>query len=169
MADWYCVHTKPNMESRAARNIKAAGYRTLLPSYYKTVRHAGRVNITEAPYFSRYLFAFVPEHKTWGPISRADGVNRIISDGGRPSTVPARMMSELLARFSGGPITEAIAEDWLATLAIGTPLNVTTGPLAYRTAPYQGLDEFGQVKLWLDILGRGMEISVPREHVAAVG
>lgn len=165
---WYCVHTMPHLEHRATTAIRQAGFRVLLPTVMKTRRHAGRTQIIEAPYFNRYLFAYVPERQSWGPVRWAHGVSRIISDGEVPRITPERVISELLATFSAGPLPEKTADDWLAGLARNTPLRVVRGPLEDREGPFAGLTPDGRALIMLDIMGRYMPVGVPREHVTVV-
>src|SRR5687768_12928093 len=53
---WYVVFTQPNREFHAQMQLAAQGFRSFVPRYRKTVRHARKLKTVSAPFFPRYLF-----------------------------------------------------------------------------------------------------------------
>jgi transcriptional antiterminator RfaH len=49
----YVVHAVPHAEERAQARPAAQGFRSLLPRYLKTVRHARKLRSVRAPFFPR--------------------------------------------------------------------------------------------------------------------
>ena len=50
---WFLVHTLPRSELRARLHLEAQGFRTHLPRYSKTIRHARQFRTVRAPLFAR--------------------------------------------------------------------------------------------------------------------
>ena len=56
MIRWCVAYTHSGKENLAAGQLAAQGFKTYLPKYRKTVRHARKVRDIKAPLFPRYLF-----------------------------------------------------------------------------------------------------------------
>lgn len=53
---WYVVQTQPNGEARAEAHLRRQGFRTYLPRYLRSRRHARKTQMVPRPLFPRYLF-----------------------------------------------------------------------------------------------------------------
>jgi transcriptional antiterminator RfaH len=159
--DWYVVNTKPNCEVVAKHNLIRQGYKTFLPSYFRTVRHARKTRDVKAPLFPTYIFVqFDSDWTPWRPINGTIGVRSILTGGdGRPCAVPDQVMAAMIERCTGEMI------EWRSSdLTVGRKVRVTTGPFANFLGEVQRADSAGRVRLLLEAMG-SISISAP---VAAV-
>lgn len=99
---WYVVHTGPQLESRASRNLARAGYYTFYP--FERVRKKRRrgsqfvVEWIERPYLARYLFVCLRyADESFAEIEETDGVSLVVrtSIGRAPIVVPPAVIDEL--------------------------------------------------------------------------
>jgi transcription antitermination factor NusG len=102
---WYVVHTGPQLESRASRNLSQAGYYTFYP--FERVRRRRRrgnhsvVEWVERPYLNRYLFVCLRyADESFAAIERTDGVSIIVRTrlGRVPISVPEPIMKEIMGK-----------------------------------------------------------------------
>lgn len=162
--DWYVVNTKVHSEGLARLNLRRQGYKTFLPSYQRTVRHARQTRNVQAPLFPSYIFVqFDAEWTPWRRINSTIGVRSILLGGdGTPRAVPNQVMAAIIERCSGEAIT------WqLSDLPAGRKVRVTTGPFANFLGEVQRADGAGRVRLLLEAMG-GIPISAPLAAVQPV-
>jgi transcription antitermination factor NusG len=102
---WYVVHTGPQLESRASRNLSQAGYYTFYP--FERVRRRRRrgnhsvVEWVERPYLNRYLFVCLRyADESFAAIEETDGVSIIVRTrlGKVPISVPEPIMKEIMGK-----------------------------------------------------------------------
>jgi transcription antitermination factor NusG len=102
---WYVVHTGPQLESRASRNLSQAGYYTFYP--FERVRRRRRrgnhsvVEWVERPYLNRYLFVCLRyADESFAAIEQTDGVSIIVRTrlGRVPISVPEPIMKEIMGK-----------------------------------------------------------------------
>ncbi len=119
---WFVLHTRPRQEKSLARHLRAANISYFLPSIPRRCRTRGRVLTAHLPLFPGYLFL------------QADREERLTAlASNRVAHVLAvheqdRLWDDLrqIDRLLGAGLPVA-AE---ARLAPGTPVEITTGPLA---------------------------------------
>jgi transcription antitermination factor NusG len=102
---WYVVHTGPQLESRASRNLARAGYYTFYP--FERIRKRRRrgnhsvVEWVERPYLNRYLFVCLRyTDEGFAEIEQTDGVSAIVRTrlGKVPILVPEPVMREIMGK-----------------------------------------------------------------------
>jgi transcription antitermination factor NusG len=100
---WYIVHTGPQLESRASRNLSQAGYYTFYP--FERVRRKRRrgnhvvVEWVERPYLNRYLFVCLRyADESFAAIEQVDGVSIVVRTriGKVPIEVPEPVMTVVM-------------------------------------------------------------------------
>jgi transcription elongation factor/antiterminator RfaH len=162
---WFAVNTQPLAEARAQRNLENQGFRTFMPRRRKTLRHARKLTMIEAPLFPRYLFvAFDPQRDQWRRINSTFGVSRLIMRGEAPHPVPNGVTEALIALTVDGGIVDLAAQ-----LQEGSPVRVMAGPFADRLAMLEQLDDSGRARILLDILGRQVRTVTERRNLMPVG
>src|SRR5580704_3146193 len=88
-ACWYAVYTKPRRELRAQVQLSIQGFRTFLPRFRKTVRHARKLMTVSAPFFDRYLFVALDlDHDRWRSINGTFGVTGLVANRTGPIPLP---------------------------------------------------------------------------------
>jgi transcription antitermination factor NusG len=119
---WYALHTRPRQEKSLARHLYAAGVSFFLPAIPRRRRLPTRVVTTHMPLFPGYLFLYADRDERQTALASNRVAHAIeVRD-------QARLWDDLLQVNRllgvGAPVT---AE---AQLAPGTPVEITTGPLA---------------------------------------
>ena len=163
MVSWYVVYTRHGAEKLAEVNLKRQGFKTYLPMFRKTTKHARRTASVPAPLFPRYLFVAIDETtQRWRSVNGTFGVHHIVSMGNRPQALPDMVINELKAREAEPGLVEVIAK---APYKVGEIVRLTGGALADQVGLFQRLNEKGRVSVLLDMLGRKLEVQVPIQTV----
>jgi transcriptional antiterminator RfaH len=122
---WYVLHTKPRQEKCLSRNLLAAGVAYYLPMVPRRCRAKGRILVAHAPLFPGYLFLWADREER----ATALAFNRVVhslavhdQDG---------LWHDL--RQIGRLLGAGVAVTAESRLAPGTPVEITTGPLAGLT------------------------------------
>ncbi|HEX4589680.1 MAG TPA: transcription termination/antitermination NusG family protein [Gemmataceae bacterium] len=119
---WFVLHTKPRQEKSLARHLLSHGVGFYLPTVPRRTNSRGRTLTAHAPLFPGYLFLFAdPEERVTALTS-----NRIVHS--LPVHEQDGLWNDLrqVNRLLGAGLPVA-AETLLAP---GTPVEITTGPLA---------------------------------------
>src|SRR5437016_13145894 len=144
---WFLVHTLPKSERKANWHLHAQGFRTYLPRFRKTIRHARQLRTVEAPLFPRYLFVILDlERDRWLSVRSTVGVASLFSSrDGRPVPVPVGIVESLIAR----------SEDSLTRLdsglVKGQQVRILTGPFVDFVGTLERLDAAGRVRVLLEM------------------
>jgi transcriptional antiterminator RfaH len=162
---WYVVHTEVNGEVRAEFNLRRQGFRTYLPRYLRSRRHARRTQMVPRPLFPRYLFVTLDlARDRWRSIPSTFGVSQIVLAGERPAPLPDGIVEQIRARE---------ADD--GYVALGLPSGVVPGSRVRLIdgifADAKGvLDRIGddrRIAVLLELLGREVRVFVPASSVSA--
>lgn len=165
MFNWYVVNTHPHQEERAEANLRRQGYDAWLPKLLRPRRHARRVDTTSAPLFPGYLFVrFDHETQPWRAIDNTYGVRRILCLGERPRPVERGFVEALKETSDERGIVALPTTD----LTVGQPLRLLTGPFADCIGTLLRLADKDRVALLLNLLGREVQVVVPRQQVMAI-
>jgi transcription elongation factor/antiterminator RfaH len=158
---WYAVHTLPFAEARAEVQLHRQGFRTFQPKRHKTVRHARKLSTVEAPFFPRYLFIVLDlARHQWRSVNGTFGVSRLVMQGDQPHPVPRQVVEALIAAADARGILH-----FGDKLEVGGPVRLMAGPFAEQLAILDHLDDFGRVRVLLDILGRQVAISTAANNI----
>ena len=161
---WFVAQTLCHREQLARLHLGAQGFRSFLPRFHKTVRHARSLREVIAPVFPGYIFVVLnPERDRWRSINGTFGIARLVSAHHRPMPVPTGVVEALLAsvdelglvRFDGG-------------LKPGQPVRVLAGPFAQGLGLLQRLDAKGRVQVLLNIMGRQTAVMMDQALLTAV-
>jgi transcription antitermination factor NusG len=155
---WYVVQTLPNREANAWMQLEAQGFRTFLPRYAKTIRHARKLTTVSAPFFPRYLFVVVNLGRDrWRSVNGTFGVAHLITGNGFPIPVQHGVVECLLASYSADGHLQLADR-----LMIGERVRVLSGPFADMVGKLARLDGGGRVQVLLQLLGGEVAVSVAR-------
>ena len=92
MEDFFVVHTKPNQENKAKKNLEFQGFKTWLPIYKKAVVRKNRLFLREEPFFlDTFLFFFDISKDNWSRIFSTLGVKYLITFDGKPKAVEKKL------------------------------------------------------------------------------
>ena len=155
---WYVVHTLPCREFRAQLQLEAQGFRTFLPRYAKTVRHARKLRTVSAPFFPCYLFiALDLSRDRWRSINGTFGVASLVMGQESPVAVPSGIVEGLGAACAGDGhvhLSEA--------LGLGDRVRVLSGPFADSVGELTRIDGAWRVTVLLRLLGSDVPVSISR-------
>ena len=158
---WYVVHTLPHRESKAALQLQAQGFRTFLPRYAKTVRHARRLTTASAPFFPRYLFVALDLGRDrWRSVNGTFGVAGLVMGDKFPNAVQHGVVESLLMCCGADGHLQLAGR-----LEIGKQVRVLSGPFADMIGKLARLDGGGRVQVLLRLLGGEVAVSVARKVV----
>lgn len=161
---WCVATTLPRKEPLAAANLANQDYRSFVPIHLETRRHARKFTTVMAPIFPRYIFVILDlGGQRWRSVNGTLGVERLITDGARPSVVPAGVVETLIqsSDLSGALIYRS------DELAVGARVKLVAGPFAGALGVLQRLDGAGRVQVLLELLGGPVKVTAARELVAA--
>ena len=143
------VQTLPNRELTARAQLEAQGFRTFLPRYAKTVRHARKLMTVSAPFFPRYLFVVLDLGRDrWRSVNGTFGVAGLVMGDQYPMPVPSGVVESLQA-CCGADGHLQLAD----RLAVGERVRLLSGPFADMVGKLARLDGGGRVQVLLQLLG----------------
>jgi transcriptional antiterminator RfaH len=163
MEAWYALHTKPNHEALAARELTRRGVSVFFPQYTERRRVGARLRVL----FPSYLFVHVDlaavgiSWLRWTP-----GLCGVVSFGGVPAQVPAAaiaLVQKQLARL------EAAGGFARARFQPGERVRLTEGPLAGLEAIFEGpAGPEERVRILVRFLGQTNRAIVPVDALEGI-
>jgi transcriptional antiterminator RfaH len=159
---WFLAHTLPKSEWKAVLHLSAQGFRSYLPQFQKTIRHARQLKTVEAPLFPRYLFVILDLGRDrWLSVRSTVGVSHLFTTrDGRPVAVPIGIVESLIER------SEANLTRLDSGLVKGQRVRILSGPLAEFVGTLERLDASGRVKVLLEMMGTAVPVSLHRSTLA---
>jgi transcription termination/antitermination protein NusG len=121
---WHAVWTRYRHEPLVCKELAAKGIETFLPTFTQVKKWSDRIKRIERPLFPGYCFARFEEALLSRVIAGA-GVVAVLSNSGRPATIP-REEIEALQRL----VASGLQYDPCSALVAGSRVRVVTGPLA---------------------------------------
>lgn len=158
---WYVVYSQPHREFYTQTQLAAQGFRTFLPRYRKTVRHARKLTTVSAPFFNRYLFVSLDlSRDQWRSVRGTFGVTSLISDGMFPIPVPQGIVESLIGiADADGFVTPGEG------LHPGDRVRILAGPFAEQIGELVRLDGARRVRVLLQLLGGAVAVSMERDQL----
>ena len=157
---WFVAHSLPRRETLARDQLRAQGFRALLPLCERTVRHARKLRRVMAPLFPRYLFVILDlDRDRWRSVNGTLGIAGLIMAHARPLAAPEGVVETLAA--SSDPKG---AVRFRYDLKRGQTVRLVAGPFAQALGVLDRLDDRGRVELLLGVMG-GVRLNVVREWV----
>lgn len=123
---WYVAYTAAKAERRAAAALERVGFETFAPVVTVERRWRGKRVTVERLVFSRYLFVGMQPICTWLAFGKADGVEAVLSNDGRPLPVSASIVDGLRAAMEEGAFQPPEPE----AIGVGTKVRITKGAMA---------------------------------------
>lgn len=167
MKGWFVVQTHARAESRAAESLTEAGFEAWLPTERVWRNRSGGVRgarrvACDVPLFPGYVLVELDDEDVpGGCIERfdigamADGVRCLVSVGGRPAAVNARVVERLRAELDAGDHVHTKEEKRPVPL-VGSRVRITGGVFKGRLADMLAhMTPEKRVRVLLDGLGGG--------------
>jgi transcriptional antiterminator RfaH len=158
---WFLAYTAPHREAIAKAHLKRQGFRSFLPRYVKTVRHARKMRDVIAPMFPRYLFvALNLERDRWRSVAGTTGVTNLLMMDDRPVPVRQGIVETLIqSADTAGNLR------FFESLEPGQKVRLIAGPFAQALGILRRLNDAGRVEVLLEIMGGGVRVRLPRSSV----
>ena len=162
-SSWAVVRSKPRQERRAAKNLHAQGYETLLPLQNVTVRRSKKLVDMSVPLFPGYLFVQMSEQCSRSILSTF-GVSQLITgEGGKPKKIDPKIIDEITKHCDGtGHYSNP------AFLEPGENVKLVRGPFESAIAKVQSLQSEERLWVFLELMGQSVKVSVSRSDVLKV-
>ncbi len=158
---WFLVHTLPRQEKHANMHLGMQGFRTYLPQYLRTIRHARQLRTVRAPLFPSYLFVILDlERDRWLSVRSTVGVAHLVGSADRPLAVPRGIIESLIAHANEANL--ALFGDCLQK---GQKVRITSGPFTEFIGTLDRLDDSGRVRVLLEMMGSEIRVSLKRSGV----
>ena len=158
---WFLAYTAPHREAIAKTHLGRQGFRSFLPRYLKTVRHARKLREVNAPLFPRYLFvALNLERDRWRSVNSTTGVTHLYMMDDRPVPVRQGIVETLIqSADTSGRLK------FFDPLVPGQKVRLIAGPFAQALGVLNRLDDAGRVEVLLEIMGGGVRVRLARSSV----
>ncbi|WGJ16198.1 transcriptional activator RfaH [Methylocapsa sp. D3K7] len=158
---WFLAYTAPYREAIAKTHLGRQGFRSFLPRYVKTVRHARKMRDVIAPMFPRYLFvALNLERDRWRSVASTTGVTNLFMMDDRPVPVRQGIVETLIqSADTAGRLR------FFESLEPGQKVRLIAGPFAQTLGILRKLNDTGRVEVLLEIMGGGVRVRLPRSSV----
>lgn len=163
MQGWYLIQTKPKQEDRAVVNLELQGVNAFCPKVFVEKIIRGKRKVLKEVLFTNYLFVqFDHDNVSALSINYTRGVNRIISFGNQPSTVPDELIAQLKKRVdqSNDNLISDLPEK-------GEHLQVLDGPFKGLNAIFSHIEGDFRAAVFLSILKQKVKALLPLEHLKA--
>jgi transcription antitermination factor NusG len=161
---WFLACTLPCREATAETHLRWQGFRSFLPRYLKTVRHARKLRTVKAPIFPRYLFvALNLDRDRWRSVNSTMGVVSLFMAHDRPVPAPEGIVETLILSTdrSGGL-------QFADGLERGQKVRLVAGPFAQALGILDRMDDTGRVEVLLEIMGGGIRVKLARTWVESI-
>ena len=159
---WFLVRSRPKAEAKAQWHLGAQGFRTFLPQFEKTTRHARKLRTAKAPLFPGYLFVVLDlQRDRWLSVRSTVGVSDLYGNrDGTPVAVPHGIVETLIDRVDGDLVR---LDDGLAE---GQSVRILSGPFADMVGNLKRLNAAGRVQVLLQIMGATVPVVLHRSALA---
>jgi transcriptional antiterminator RfaH len=154
MSYWAIAQTEPQREHTARLMLMRAGYETYMPRYRS---QRDQIKLL----FPSYVFVRIAER--WYPVLWTIGVQRLLMSGEQPACLPDAIVKELRQREINGFVR--LPKRSQLRLRRGQQVRIVYGSLAGRIALYDGMSGRQRERVLLDLLGRKVPITVPRNAI----
>ncbi|MFY9628091.1 MAG: transcription termination/antitermination NusG family protein [Methylocystis sp.] len=158
---WYLAHTLPHKESIAGRHLDRQGFRNFTPRRVKTVRHARKLRMVNAPLFPSYVFVALDlDVDRWHSVNGTIGITRLIMAQERPLALPAGVVETLIMSSDQNGRLRFIPD-----IARGETVRLIAGPFAEALGVLDSLDDRGRVEVLLNIMGGDIRVKMHRDWI----
>ena len=159
---WYLAQLKPNAHRIAERNLRRQGFETFLPLLEVTRRKSTTFVNELSPLFPGYMFVgFKPNVMPWSKINSTQGVSRIVAIRGRPTIVPAELISELKGRCdTNGRLIP------IPNISIGAKVKINSGPFTQFVGTVEGMSSEKRVWVLLELMGRRSKVIISTNELS---
>ena len=165
MNKWFAVNTKPYAEFKVITHLSRQNFKTFMPKFLVTRRHARKIEKVLRPFFPSYLFVTLDVSKdSFRAINNTRGVNCILSAGDIPSPIPESIINDLInLNDENGLITKLGKIEY----NVGQEVKLNDGPFFGHIGKFMGMKDDQRVSVLLNFLGRQISIPMPSIYISS--
>jgi len=161
--NWFALAVRPHKERYVERQLQSKGHRVVCPRYAKTIRHARRQRVVEAPIFPGYLFVqLTAVAQNWREVNWTPGAMGFVKFCNSPSALNSEFVDDFILRAK----TNGVVEFHLK-LEQGDRVQALGGPFDGFVGEVINMSEQDRVKVLMNALNRKVEMTLPRKAVIA--
>ena len=161
---WFAARTLPHRENSAHFNLHCLGFRSFVPRFRRTIRHANKLRNVLAPLFPGYIFVILDlSRDRWRSVNSTTGVASLIMGVEQPLSVPLGVVEALIVRSENSG-TIRLDRD----LEVGERVRILSGPFAETLCRIEHLDDRGRVQVLLEIMGGQVLAQVDRSALSPI-
>lgn len=163
---WYAIHTKPNQESRATKNLRSWCVETFSPQIRvpRVNEFTGATTHVSSPLFPSYIFAYFNAAWSLHKIRFTRGVNSVVSFNSIPTPVDDQIIDIIKARLDKDGLVR-IGEK----LRFGDRVTIEAGPLKSFVGMFEfELDGSERVRILLSTINYQGHIDIDRSLVKKI-
>lgn len=163
---WCVAYTQSLKELIAKQHLLNQGYEVYLPRFKKTCRYARKVEEKLVPLFPRYIFVGMDlASARWRSVNSTRGVSHLLmSNDITPASVPAYVINDLRSQETSDGIVPVSS---LVTFTKGERVRIVDGAFKDQIATFESLDDKSRVLLFLNFMGREVNVALPAYAVQA--
>ncbi|MEZ5960618.1 MAG: transcription termination/antitermination NusG family protein [Hyphomonadaceae bacterium] len=162
---WFLVNAQNGRETLAAQHLSRQGFRSFLPTTWRTIRHARQIRNERTAFFPGYLFVAMDlERDRWRAIDGTVGVVRLVKADGRPSLAPSGLVETLIEATGEDGVLDLVG----GVLREGESVRIIRGPFADQLATVQHMTANDRVRVLLSIMNQSVPVDVMRADLAAL-
>lgn len=156
-AAWYVAQTQIQSEAKAGANLAQQGFEVYVPRYFKTVRHARRVNVVRAPLFPNYIFVRIDlETQRWRAINSTVGVKRLVGHEGIPARIATDVVDDLREHEEADGFLSIVSP--AKRFKTGDAVRILRGAFDSCRGIFQARTDNERVEILLEMLGRKVRV-----------
>lgn len=159
---WFVAQLRPQGLARAMAHLANQGFQSFAPEVHTTTIKSGVARQARKPLFPGYLFVrFDPTTTGWAAINSTRGIARlIVNNPHKPTPLPNPLMAGLRARCDASGLLLPPAD-----LEVGDRIRILSGPFADLVTTIEELPGVQRIGVLIDLMGRQVKTSLPREQV----
>ncbi|MCK4232954.1 UpxY family transcription antiterminator [candidate division WOR-3 bacterium] len=163
---WYAVYTRSHFERKVKKILLRKEITTFLPLRKGKIRIAGSYRFSDVPLFRSYLFInILLNSEDYNKVLATTGVSSIVKKGKNPCSISDETIESLKK------LVEKMNDEInvITEIKRGERVTIIKGPLIGTVGEMVKVDNKKCLFVVnVDILGRGVEISIPPECVSKI-
>lgn len=180
---WFVVQTNIKCEDKAARNLRAEGYKVYWPKMRKEIVHHRTKKRLRRHFklFNRYIFVGIrPDNMDFWTLRRCEGVEKVLGTDidGRPHEIAIGMIERFLLSQRRGEFDDipqpSRKDTSLKRFPVGTSIRIKTDrfgaghPFGGFYGQVVGIKGRGVVKAMIELFGRLVPVDVEPDFIDPV-
>ena len=167
---WFAARTLSHRENSAHFNLHCLGFRSFVPRFRRTIRHANKLRNVLAPLFPGYIFVILDlSRDRWRSVNSTTGVASLIMGVEQPLSVPPGVVEALIVRSENSGTIASIATlrsvRGFAYFRDPSPRPFVVSSILTTEGACESCSKSWADKSWLKWTGQPLPRSIPGQKV----